>query len=40
MNCTAYQTLLGNQVKKNDKGGALDTYGRQERCINGLDAKT
>ena len=39
MNCTAQETF-GNQVKKNDKGGALDTYGRQERCVNGLGAET
>jgi hypothetical protein len=23
-------------IKKNEKGGAYSTYGRQERCIQGL----
>jgi hypothetical protein len=26
-------------MKKNEMGGACETYGRQERCIQGLDGK-
>jgi hypothetical protein len=35
-----YQYYLGDQIKKNEMGGACDTYGRQERCIKGFRGET
>jgi hypothetical protein len=30
----------GDQIKKNEMDRACDTYGRQERCVQGFGAKT
>jgi hypothetical protein len=35
--CTLNKFYSADQVKKNEKGGACGTYGRQESCIEGLD---
>ena len=29
-----------NQIKKNEKGGAYNRFGGQERCIQGFDVET
>ena len=34
--CTAHQILLGDQIKKNEIGGTCNTYGGEERCIQGF----
>ena len=38
MTCTPHQ--MGDQVKKNEMGGARGTYGGEERCIQGADGET
>jgi hypothetical protein len=30
----------GNQIEKNELGGACSTYGGEERCIEGFGGKT
>jgi hypothetical protein len=30
---TLYQILLGDQVKKNETGGACSTHERDEKCV-------
>jgi hypothetical protein len=36
---TAHPTLFGDQIEKNDLGGACSAYGGGESCIQGLVAK-
>ena len=31
-----HQKYLGDQIKKNEMGGACSTYGEEERCIQGF----
>jgi len=38
--CTPRLYLLGNQIKKNEMGGACSMYGGQERCIQGYGGDT
>jgi hypothetical protein len=33
MICTRHQILFGNQIEKNEMGGACSTYGEKERGI-------
>jgi hypothetical protein len=40
MTCTAHQILFGDQVKKNEMGGACSKYGVEERCIHDFDGET
>jgi hypothetical protein len=37
--CTAHRILFGDQIKKNESGGACSTYGRQEMCIEGFGGR-
>jgi hypothetical protein len=36
---TKYSYYLGDQIEKNEKGGASSTYGGKERCIKGFGAE-
>jgi len=36
MICTAHPTLFGNQIKKNELGGACGTYGGEEDVCTGF----
>jgi hypothetical protein len=36
--CTPHQILLGDEIEKNEMGGACSTYG--ERCIQGFGGET
>ena len=38
--CTPHQILSGNQIKKNEIGGAWGTYGIQKRCIQGFGGES
>jgi hypothetical protein len=37
---TPQQIILGDQIKKNEMGGACSTYGREERCIQVFGGET
>ena len=37
---TPQQIILGDQIKKKEMGGACNTYGREERCIQVLGGET
>ena len=39
MLCT-HQVLYGDQIEKNDMGGACSAYGGEERCIHGFGGET
>jgi len=34
------QLYSGDQINKNEMGGACGTYGREERCIQGFGGET
>ena len=36
MICTPHQILFGDQIEKNEMGGACSTYGGEEGCIQGF----
>jgi hypothetical protein len=36
MICTPHQYCWGEQIEKNDMGGACSTYGGEERCTQGF----
>ena len=36
MICTALQILFGDQIEKNEMGGACSTYGGEKRCTQGF----
>jgi hypothetical protein len=41
MICIPHQILYtGDHIKKNEMGRSCGTYGRQERCIQGIDGET
>ena len=40
MICTPHQYYLGNQIKKNEIGGACSTCGGDERCLQGFSGET
>ena len=37
---TPQQIILGDQIKNNEMGGACNTHGREERCIQVLGGET
>ena len=39
MICTAHQILSGDEIEKNEVGGASSTYGGERRCIQDLARK-
>jgi hypothetical protein len=38
--CIPHTILFGDQIKKNEMGGACSTYGGEERYIQGFGGKT
>ena len=40
MICTTYQIFLGDQIEKNEKGGACSAYGGEQRRIQGFGGET
>ena len=38
MICTTHQILFGDQIKKNEIGGACSTH--EERCVQGFGGET
>jgi hypothetical protein len=40
MICTAHEILLGDQLEKNEIGGACSTFGVEKRCIQGFGMET
>jgi hypothetical protein len=40
MTCTHHQIYSGNQIEKNEMGGASSTYGGKERCIQDFGGET
>jgi len=38
--CTPHPMLLGDQIEKNEMGGAGSKYGEEERCILGFGGET
>ena len=37
---TPQKYYSGDQIKRNEMGGACSTYGRQQRCIRGFGGET
>ena len=33
MICTSHQILFGDEIERNDVGGACSAYGGKERCV-------
>jgi len=40
MICAPHQILLGDQIEKNEMGGACNTYGGEERYLQGFGEET
>jgi hypothetical protein len=40
MICTPHQIIFGDQIEKNEIGGACYTYVGEERCIQGFGGET
>ena len=38
--CTPHQILFGDQIEKNELGGAYSMYEEEERCIQGSGGET
>jgi hypothetical protein len=38
--CTLLLIFSGDQIKKNETGGACSIYGGEDRCIQGFGGKT
>jgi hypothetical protein len=40
MTCTHHQILFGDEIEKNERGGACGMYGGKERCIHDFGGET
>jgi hypothetical protein len=40
MTCNHHKNYSGNQIEKNEMGGACSTYGGKERCIEDFGGET